>query len=154
MAMSKGQGVAITRHRQEPDSISTGCPSRKSNRHRDWSINGPQLVSKPAQVRLVLFRLAHDLHDLGITGVRRAMGCGDAQRRFAIDRARYHRRTVGLGDFERFARQIGFVHQAVTLNDRSIDGRNFMWIDDDCVAHRDVSQRHVGNPAISFHMGD
>ena len=49
----------------------------------------------------------------------------------------------GLGDLERLAREIGFIHHAVALDDHAIHRADVMRIDHERVAHGNLRQRHI-----------
>ena len=62
-------------------------PSQHRNGDRDWSINRSQLISEPAQMRLVLLGLPHHLHDFGVARIDRTTRGGDGESGLTIHRA-------------------------------------------------------------------
>ena len=101
------------------------------------------MIAQPPQLRPRRLGFAHHFHDLGVAGIGGALGRADGQGRFAVDRARDHRRAAGLGDLERLAREIGFIHHAVALDDDAIHGTDLVRIDHEGIADCNVLQRHV-----------
>jgi len=58
-----------------------------------------------------------------VPGTGGALGGADRQSRFAIGRTGDHRRAGSLGDLERLAREVGFVHRSVFVMTISSTGQ-------------------------------
>ena len=112
------------------------------------------MIAQPPQLRPRGLGLAHDVHDLRVARIGRALGRANGQGRLAVDRARDHRRAAGLGDLERLAREIGFIHHPVALDDHAIRRTNLMRINHEGVTHRDLRQRHIQQVRRAFPMGN
>ena len=144
MAMSNGQGVAITSTARKRTASPLMSPSQHGNADRDWSVNRAQLISEPPQMRLVLLGLAHHLHDFGVARIDRTARGGDGESGFTIHRAGDDSGAGRLGDLKRFASEERFVHDAIAFDDRAVDRTDVVRINDKSVAHRDVIQRDIG----------
>ena len=154
IARSSGQGVAITSTARKRIGFSADGPGEDGDRQRHRSINRAQAIPQPPQLRPLGFGLAHDFHDLGVARIGGALGRADGQGRFAVDRARDHRRAGGLGDLERLARQIGFIHHAVSLDHHAVHRADVMRINHERVAHGNLMQRHIHDFRFPFPVGD
>ena len=86
----------------------------------------------------MLFGLLHHLHDFGVTGIGRQFFGTNGQCRLAVDRARQHLRARGLGHHVRLARQIRFIHHAVTFDHGSVDRTNLVGKDEQLVSDLDI----------------
>ena len=51
---------------QKTDGFTAESPRQERNGHGDRGVNGPELISQPAQSGPVLLGLAHDFHDFGV----------------------------------------------------------------------------------------
>ena len=82
--MSNGQGVAMTSTARKRTASPLTTQASTGDADRDRSIDRAQLISEPAQVRLVLLRLAHHLHDFGVARIDRAARGSDGESGFTI----------------------------------------------------------------------
>ena len=141
-------------HRQEANGFAADGPGEKGDGQRHRSINCAQAIPQTPQLRSLGFGLAHDFHDLGVARIGGALGRADGQGRFAVDRARDHRRAGGLGDLERLARQVGFIHHAMALDHHAVHRADVMRINHERVAHGNLLQRHIHDFGFPFPVGD
>ena len=141
-------------HRQEANRFATDHPGQEGHGQGHRSVNGPQLIAQPPQLRPLGLGLAHDFHDLRVARIGGALGRANGQGRLAVDRARDHRRAGGLGDLERLAREIGFIHHAVALDHHAVRRTDLMRINHERVAHRNLRQRHIQHFRRAFPVGD
>jgi len=68
MAMSSGQG-GDHEDGEESRGIAADGPRREGDDDRQRRVDGADLIAETAQLRAPLFRVAHDLHDLGVARI-------------------------------------------------------------------------------------
>jgi hypothetical protein len=108
------------------------------------------LIAEPPQLRPRDLGLAYDAHDLRVARIGCALGRANGQGRLAVDRAGDRRRAPGLVDLEGLAREIGFIHQPVAVDDHAIRRTNLMRINHEGLTHRDLRQRHIQQVRRAF----
>ena len=141
-------------HRKEPNRFTADDPGQQGHGQGHRRIDGSQLIAEPPQLRPRGLGLPHDVHDLRVARIGRALGRANGQGRLAVDRARDDRRAAGLGDLERLAREIGFIHHPVAFNDHAIRWTNLMRINHEAISHRNLRQRHIPQVRRAFPMGN
>ena len=141
-------------HREEADRFTADDPGDQGHGQGHGGIDRAKLVAQPPQLRALRLGLAHDLHDLRIARVGRPPGGAEGQGRLAVDCARDHGGAGRLGNLERLAREVGFVHHAVALGHDAVRRADLVRINHKRVAHGDVRQRHLGDPRVLFPVGD
>ena len=134
-------GRGDDQHREEANGVSRHGPREHGDRQRDRRVDRAQAIPEPAQRRPAGLGLAHDFHDLRVARIGGALGGANRQGRLAVDRARDHRRATGLGDLERLARQVGFVHHAMAVDHHAVHRADIVRIDHERVADGHVLQR-------------
>ena len=133
--------------------VSSHGPGDHGDRQRDRRVDGAQAIPEPAQRRSAGLGLAHDVHDLRVARVGGALGGANRQGGLAVDRAREHRRATGLGDLERLARQVGFVHHAMAVDHHAVHRADIVRVDHEGVADGHVLQPHVHDLSVPFPVG-
>ena len=143
MAEKQGARRGDDQHCQKANRLAADCPRHERHCEGYGRVNGPQLIAQSSQMRPLGLGLAHDFHDLGVARIGGALRRPHGQGRFAVDRARDHRRAACLCDFEWLAREIRFVHHRVALNHHAVGRTNLMRINHEDIAHGNLRQRHL-----------
>ena len=141
-------------HRQKAVSILADQPGADRDDHGQRRVQGPESIAQPTQLRTLLLRSSHHLHDLGVAGIDRELGGADRDRRFAVDGAGENLRTGSLRHLKGFSGQIRLVHHAVAFNNHAIDRADVVWIHEKNITDGDLFERHIDNFVALFAMGD
>ena len=73
-------------HRKETNRFTTDRPGQEGHRQGHRRVDGPQLIAQPPQLRPPGLGLPHDVHDLRVARIGRALGRANGQGRLAVDR--------------------------------------------------------------------
>ena len=147
-------GCGDDQHGQEPGQVARLQPGQQGDGDGDGRVDGPELVAQAADGRTGLLGFPHDLHDFGVTGVDRFPVGADGEGPLPVDSAGENTGTGRLGQHVGLACEVGFVHGAVAVEHRAIDGACLVGEDDQVVADLDLVEGDIAKSLAGFLVGD
>ena len=130
MAINSGHGVATTSTARKRNASPLAAQAASAMAKAIGVQSAPSRSPSRRSLGRRLFRVPHDLHDLGVSGVHHELVGPDREGRVAVDGAGEHRRTRRLGHPVGLAREVGLVHHAMALDHRAVDRADLVGEDD------------------------